>query len=192
MPKHDWAYTTAPTYVCAHTRLCPHTFVPRHICALTRLCPDTFVPTHACAQTRLCPDTLVPQHELLWPDTIMSLVNNNIIIVSTRLINDYLTIVHQSPSVYIPTGILFFYYIIAWQGTKYVSGHKRTRFCPDMIVTTRLSHVRAQTCVGTNVSGHKHVWAQMCLGTNVFGHKRVWAQSCGLKFVWAQTCGLHF
>ena len=34
----------------------------------------------------LYPDILVPQHELLWPDTIMSLVNNNIIIVSTGLI----------------------------------------------------------------------------------------------------------
>ena len=28
----------------------------------------------------LCPDTLVPQDEL-WPDTSMSLVNNNIIII---------------------------------------------------------------------------------------------------------------
>ena len=47
---------------CAHTRLCPHTFVPRHVCAQTRLCPDTFVPTHDCANTRLCPHTFVPTH----------------------------------------------------------------------------------------------------------------------------------
>ena len=54
--------------------------------------------------------------------------------------------------------------------------------------------VRAQTCVGTNVSGHKRVWAQSCLGTIVSGHKRVWAQSClgiivcGHNRVWAQSC----
>ena len=36
----------------------------------------------------------------------------------------------------------------------------------------------AQSCQGTNVSGHKRVWAQSCLGTNVSGHKHVWAQSC--------------
>ena len=77
-----------------------------------------------------------------------------------------------------------------------MSGHKRTRFCPDMIVTTRFGykHVWAQSCVGTNVSGHKRVWAQTCLGTIVCGHKRVWAQSClgtnvcGHKRVWAQSC----
>ena len=65
----------------------------------------------------LCPDTLVPQDEL-WPDTSMSLVNNNIIIiVSTRLIGentnmfnccrrsevkcDYLTTVKQSQAVFL-------------------------------------------------------------------------------------------
>ena len=32
------------------------------------------------------------------------------------------------------------------------------------------------------VSGH-----DSCLGTNVSGHKRVWAQSCGPNHVWAQT-----
>ena len=65
----------------------------------------------------LCPDTLVPQVEL-WPDTSMSLVNNNItIIVSTRLIGentslfnccwrsevkcDYLTTVKQSQAVFL-------------------------------------------------------------------------------------------
>ena len=52
----------------------------------------------------------------------------------------------------------------------------------------------AQTCVGTNVSGHKSVWTQTCVGTNVYGHKRVWAQTCvgtnvcGHKREWAQTC----
>ena len=50
-----------------------------------------------------------------------------------------------------------------------MSGHKRTRFCPDMIVTTRF---------GTNMCGQKLVWAQTCVGTIVCGHKRVWAQSC--------------
>ena len=76
--------TFVSIHVCAHTRLCPYTFVPRHVCAHTRLCPYTFVPIHVCAQTCLCPDTLVSQHEL-WPDTIMSLDDSNIIIVSTRL-----------------------------------------------------------------------------------------------------------
>ena len=32
--------------------------------------------------------------------------------------------------------------------------------------------VWAQSCLGTNVSGHKRVWAQTCVGTNVCGHKR--------------------
>ena len=130
-----------------------------------------------------CPDTLVPQDEL-WPDTSMSFVrlNNNIVmIVSTRLIGentsmcmfnccwrsevncDYLTTVKQSQAVIFNK-----------------SGHKRTRFCPDMIVTTRFGykHVWAQTCVGTIVCGHKREWAQTCVGTNVSGHNRVWAQSC--------------
>ena len=77
-----------------------------------------------------------------------------------------------------------------------MSGHKRTRFCPDMIVTTRFGYNRvwAQTCLGTNVCGHNRVWAQSCLGTNVRGHNRVWAQSCvgtivcGHNHVWAQSC----
>ena len=103
VPMLDWAHTTGPTRLCpdtivprrdsAQTRLCPDTIVPRHDCAQTRLCPDAivprhiqFVPKHDCAHTRLCPGTLVPQHELLWSDTIMSLVNNNIINVFTRLI----------------------------------------------------------------------------------------------------------
>ena len=100
------------------------------------------------------------------------------------------------------------------QGTKYVSGYKRTRFCSDMIVTTQLQHVGAhmclstnvcvhkrvlvQTCVGTNVAGRKRVWAQTCLGRNVCGLKRVWAQTCvgtnvyGHIRVWAQSCGLKY
>ena len=126
-----------------------------------------------------CPDTLVPQDEL-WPDTSMSLVNNNIImIVSTRLIGintsmcmfnccwrsevkcDYLTTVNQSQAVFLLEYFVIFYYNM--------SGHKRTRFCLDMIVTTRFGykHVWAQTCVGTIV------WAQTCVGTNVSGHNRV-------------------
>ena len=85
-----------------------------------------------------------------------------------------------------------------------VSGHKRTRLWPGMIVTTLLKHVRAQSCLDTNVSGYKRVWAQACLDTNVWaqsymfvarhdcdhtiktcqgptymsGHKRVWVQTC--------------
>ena len=112
VPRHDCAQTwlcpdtIVSSHNCAQTRLCPDTIVPRHDCAAqTQLCPDTIVPRHDCAQTRLCPDTIVPRHdcaqthlicaqtwlcpdkhELLWSDIIMSLVNNNIIIVFTRLI----------------------------------------------------------------------------------------------------------
>ena len=60
---------------CAHTRLCPHTFVPTHVCAHTRLCPDRFVPTHVCAHTRLCPHSFVPRHfcahTCLYPNTFV-------------------------------------------------------------------------------------------------------------------------
>ena len=105
VPPHVWAQThlcpdkigptwlciflTVPWHVFAHTRLCPHslcpnTFVPIQVCAHTRLCQNMFVPKHVCAHIRLYPDKLVPIHEL-WPHMIMSLVNNNIIIVSTRL-----------------------------------------------------------------------------------------------------------
>ena len=45
--------------------------------------------------------------------------------------------------------------------------------------------VWAQSCLGTNVCGHKRVWAQTCVGTNVCGHKRVWAQTC----VGTNVCG---
>ena len=76
------------------------------------------VPTWLCTYMQF-PDTLVPQDELL-PDTSMSLVNNNIMmIVSTRLIGentsmcmfnfcwrsevkyDYLTTVKQSQAVFL-------------------------------------------------------------------------------------------
>ena len=96
-----------------------------------RLCP------HTAAQTWLCPDTLVPQHEL-WPDTIMYLDNNNIImstILWVNLIGEntsmlkccwrsevnlfYCSAITSS----IPTGI-FRNFITACQGTKYVSGHR--------------------------------------------------------------------
>ena len=150
----------------------------------------------------LCPDTLVPQDEL-WPDTSMSMVNNNIIIiVSTRLIGentsmynccwrsevkcDYLTTVKQSQAVF----LLEYSVILLYN----MSGHKHTRFCPDMIESIRLYHVRAQMCLGTNVFGHKRVWAQTSVGTIECGHKRVWAQTClgtivcGHKRVRAQTC----
>ena len=77
-----------------------------------------------------------------------------------------------------------------------MSGHKRICFCPDAIVTTKIKHVRAQMCLGTNMCWHNRVWAQSCVGTIVSGHKRVWAQSClgtivsGHNRVWAQSC-LH-
>ena len=59
---HDWAHTWLSPHDCAHTRLCPDTFVPRHDCAHTWLCPHTIVPRHVCAYTRLCPHTFVPRH----------------------------------------------------------------------------------------------------------------------------------
>ena len=75
VPIHDWAHTTEPTHVCAHTCFCPDTFAPRHVCAQTCFCPDTFAPRHVCAQTRLCPDTFMPRHVCaqtrLCPDTIV-------------------------------------------------------------------------------------------------------------------------
>ena len=134
------------------------------------------VPTWMCTYMQ-CPDTLVPQDEL-WPDTSMSLVNNNIImIVSTRLIGentsmcmfnccwrsevkcDYLTTVKQSWTSSIPTGI-FRYFII--------------------------------TCLDTNVHVSAQTWLwPHDLGTNMCGHNRVWAQSCGLNHVWAQSCGVR-
>ena len=76
-----------------------------------------FVNQQDCAQTRLCPHTLMPQHKLLWPDTIMFLFNNNILIEFIRLIGEntimlncswrsevkyeYLTTVQQSPAVFL-------------------------------------------------------------------------------------------
>ena len=96
----------------------------------------------------------------------------------------------------IPTGI-FRYFIIAFQGTKYVSGHKRVRaqtytflpihVCYHTIITCQGTNVSGHKHVGTNVSGHKHVWAQTCLDTNMCGHKRVWVQTCLGSSVWAQT-----
>ena len=168
------------------------------------------MPRHDCAQTRLRPGTLVPQHELLLLDTIMSLVNNNIIIVFTRLIMcqldwwkhkhaqlvvgeakcDYLTSVQQSPTVF----LLEYFVILLCQGTKYVSGHKRVWAQTYTFLPRHDCDHTIITCQGTNVSGHKHVWAQTCVGTNVCGHKRVWAQTClgtnvcGHNRVWAQTC----
>ena len=137
---HDWGHTTVPRHDCAQTRLCPDMIVPRHDCAQTHL---------ICAQTRLCPGTLVPQHELLlWSDSIMSLVNNNIIIVFTRLImcqldwwkhkHAQLLLVFSNHQQYSWNISLLYYSMPTCQGTKYVSGHKHTCFCPDTIVTTRL------------------------------------------------------
>ena len=172
--------------------------VTRHVCAQTHL---------ICAKTWLCPDILVPQHKLLWPDVIMSLVNNNIIILSTRLIMcqldwwkhkhaqlflgiemwlfNYCTTITSS----IPTRI-FRYFIITCQGTKYVSGlwAQTYTFLPRHDCDHTIITCRAQTYVGTNVSGHKRVWAQTCLGTNyvgtnMCGHNLVGSSMCGYKCV---------
>ena len=125
------------------------------------------VPTWMCTYMQ-CPDTLVPQDEL-WPDTSMSLVNNIIMIVSTRLIGentsmcmfnccwrsevkcDYLTTVKQSWTSSIPTEI-FRYFIIT---------------CLDTNV-----HISAQTWLwphdlGTNMCGHNRV------GSIMYGPNRV-------------------
>ena len=72
----------------------------------------------------------------------------------------------------IPTGMLR-NFIITCQGTKYVSGtnvsgHKRTRLCPDTFVPRHDCDHAILTCWNTNVSGHKRVWTQF-----VSGHKRV-------------------
>ena len=208
--------TFMPRHVCAQTHLCPDTFVPRHDCAHMIKPIHDCAPKHVCAQIRLCPDIfdwcpdmIVPRHES-WPDKIMY---NNIIDYCVHKIMrqldwwkdkhaqlllakrcemwlfNYCSAITSS----IPTGI--FHYFIICQDTKYVSGHKRTRFCRDMIVTTRLYHARAQMCLGTSMHGHKRVWAQTWVGTNVLcGHKRVWAQTCvgtnvsGHKRAWAQAC----
>ena len=159
-----YPHTFVPKHICADTRLCPHMLVPTHVCARTRLCPHTFVPRHVCAHTCLCPSTLVPQHEL-WPDTNMSLDDNNIIIVSTRLWLCQLdwwkhraqtclgTYVHVRSCLDTFVSIHDCDHTIIMSGHKKISGHKR---------------VWPQTCVSTNVSGHKRVRAQSCLGTNVW------------------------
>ena len=161
---HDWAQTwlcpdtIVPRHDCDQTWLCPETIVPRHDCAQTRLSPR-----HDCAQTRLCPDTSVPRH-ISAPTRIIVvrydhvLGQYNIIIVFTRLImwqldwwkhkhaqlllakrSVIIQLVFSNHQQYSSWNISLFYYSMsACQGTKYVSGHKRTCFCPDTIVTTRL------------------------------------------------------
>ena len=138
----------------------------------------------------------------------MFFVNNNILIVSTRLIDentsmavnccwrsevkyDYLTTVQQSPAVF----LLEYFFILLLQvwaqtclGTTYTFLPRHDCDHTIMIcqVTKASGYKRfwAQTCVGANVCGHKRVWAQTCLGTNVCVHKRVWAQSCGPKYAY--------
>ena len=170
------------------TWLCPHTFVPRHVCAHTRLRLDTsfvptvthtFVPRHICAQSWLYPHMTEPRHVYAkalwchntncWPDTIMSMYYDNIIIVSTRLCSTWLLktqacsnivcviIYYCSPITSSIFNGIFRNFIITCQSTKYVSGHKR---------------VWVQTCLGTIVSGHNRVstivWGQACMCTNVW------------------------
>ena len=139
---------------------------------------------HVCAHTWQFPDTLVPQHEL-WPDTIMSLNNNNIIIVSTRLfVNligentsmlnccwrsevkcDYLFNYCSAITSSIPTGI-FRNFIITWQGTD-VHVCALTWLWPHYYNMSGRKCVWALTCLGTNVTGHN------CVGSSMYGHKCV-------------------
>ena len=60
-------------------------------------------------------------------------------------------------------------------------------------IASRDNSVLVQTCLGTNVSGHKHVWVQTCLGTNVPGRSHVvtvvWSQTCLGAVMWSQSCG---
>ena len=169
LDSHDWA----------HTRSFPDTFVPRHTCAQTRLCPDTIWPEHDCAQTHSCSNTNYCGQTRSCP---CSKFNNDIIIVSTRLIksqldlwkykNAQLLLAKRSKmwlfnfssaiTNRIPTGI-FLHFIIACQGTKYVSRDKRVCHCLE----------------GTNIYVQKHVWAQVFLGTIV------WAQVCLSTNVWS-------
>ena len=135
----------------------------------------------------------------------MSLVNNNIIIVFTRLImcqldwwkhkHAQLLLVFINHQQYSSWNISLLYYSMsACQGTKYVSGHKCVWEQTYMFLPRHDCDHTIITCQGTNVSGHKHVWAQSCLDTNVCGHNRVWAQTClgtivsGHNCVWAQSC----
>ena len=163
-----------------------------------------------------CPDTLVPQDEL-WPDTSMSLVNNNIImIVSTRLIGentsmcmfnccwrsevncDYLNTVKQSQAVFLLEYFVILLLHVWTQTYTFLPRHDcdHTIWVQTCVGTNVCGHNRvwAQTCAGTIVCGHKRVWAQSCLGTIVSGHNRVWAQLCqgtnvsGHNRVWAQSC----
>ena len=88
------------------------TFVPKW------LCPDTLVPS---AHTNLCP------HK--WHNHAQRLLAKR----SEMWFFNYCSPITSS----ISTGI-FCNFINTCQGTKYVSGHKRVRLSPDMIVTTRL------------------------------------------------------
>ena len=176
------------------------------------------MPRHDCTQTRLCPGTLVPQHELLWSDTIMSLVNNNTIISIikvakylviwlvtrmnglTRFLLSLSNCVHKIN--FVPTWLV------------------KTQACPTVVGETKRDYLTSvqqspavflqEYFVIVSLSGYQIcVWAQTymflprhdcdytiitCQGTNVSGHKRVWAQSClgtivsGHNRVWALSC----
>ena len=177
---YDCDHMTVPAHVCAHTRLWPHKFVPRHICAQTWLCPDTFVlrqdcanmivHVHDCTQTRLCPDTLVPQHEL-WPDTIIPLDNNNIIIVSTRL---YVNLIGENTSKHAQLLLAKRSEMWSFNYFSAITGSNPTGIFRNFIKTSQ----------GTKIC----VWAQTSVGKKVFGPKRVWAQTGLGTIVCAQAC----
>ena len=93
VPRHDCTQTRLfPRSVCAHTRLCPYTFVPTHVCVHTCLYPHTL---KFCALTcynrvvtiisgqkrvRLCPDKFVPRYifgALTWYNKITKYFSRN-------------------------------------------------------------------------------------------------------------------
>ena len=128
---------------CAHTCLCPHTFVLTHVCAQTDLCPEMIAPRYVSAQ--IC----------LWPDMIMSLANNTIIIVSTRLIMCQLDWWKHKQLCLVDTIIM----LLAKRSEMWLFNYCSaiTSSIPNGIFRNFII-----TCQGTNMSGHKHVWAQTC------------------------------
>ena len=86
-------------------------------------------------------------------------------------------------------------FILAYQGTKYVSGHKRVsaKTCRGTNVHVGMQGINVHVCAlhdcnhtiiacqGTNVSVRKRVWEQTCLGTNVSWPNRVGLSMYGHK-----------
>ena len=126
-------HTIVPTLVCAHTRLCPHSFVSTLdvstlVCVHTRLCPHSFVPTLVCAHTRLCPHSFVPTlvcaHTRLCPHSFVS----TLVCGLTCLCQDTIVPIHDCAHM-----ILFTYCTIVL-----IHHFDQTRLCPTKIVLIRL------------------------------------------------------